>query len=444
MAGSVSIVLVVEAAGLPEDCSDLFLAELASGLHLAKQEVTLLIDGPRARYWKGEATQAFLSPMKQLNVGLCLASPLAYLAEHAGEEGARLFRSREHQGFMDVSSIGGHIPSALGMPTWAPQPMEVIADWGTRGVLVPHTPVESDSRPFFLGGRLHLSSLGPYWLDISFQSLVDDEGRRGVKGQIVRRAEQLLSAGGGVVVVRLPAEQTRAALEANHRSAALGYLSLISDLRNLPGLQVESVRQVVDRWGDISYDLALTTDYFRQQASAMSESRLSPILHEQGYLSPAEQLSAIARIWLESIEKGKGTRHTTLRSPLGPRKGGITHLAGAGIPAAELRGVLSAICASVDSSNRLPAEVALEGGSIAIQDLLPSLASVFATADLSQPAEVPLRPGKLPVEKMQRSRWENSLESMGVRSAKTSDVFAEAEQQVWSFKPALFLSSVST
>ncbi len=342
MAGSVSVVLVVEAAGEPDDCSDLFLVELTRELAAAQLEATLIIDGERARFWRHQAPPNLLTAVKQMNVGLSVGNPLSYLAETSGEEGARLFRQKEHAGFLDVSAIGGHIPSALLLPAWAPQPMEVIGDWGTRTVLVPHGLIESDSRPYFLSGRLHLANLGPYWMEASFQSLVDEEGRRGLLGQVTRRAEQLISTG-GVVVLRLSAAQTAAALEANHRSAALGYRQLAETLRSLDGIKVDSVRQAVDRWGDISYDLALPTDFFREQSKQQTGGKLGPIRHEVGYLSPAEQLAAMSRIWLESIQKGKAVRNTTLRSPLGPRHGSVTDLASGVIPAGELEGVLQGV-----------------------------------------------------------------------------------------------------
>jgi hypothetical protein len=437
MAGSVSVVLVVEAAGEPDDCSDLFLSELTRELATAQLEVTLIINGDRARFWRHQASPNFLAAVKQMNIGLAVGNPLSHLAEIGGEEGARLFRHNEHPGFLDVSRIGGHIPSSLVLPAWAPQPMEVIADWGTRTILVPHGLVESDSRPYFLAGRLHLASLGPYWMEVSFQSLVDEEGRRGLLGQVTRRAEQLLSTG-GVVVLRLAANQTSAALEANHRSAALGYRQLAETLRSLDGIKVDSVRQAVDRWSDISYDLALPTEFFREESRKQTVGELGPIRFEVGYLSPAEQLAALSRIWLESIQKGKAVRNTTLRSPLGPRQGSITDLASSVIPAGELEGVLQAVVQGVDNQNRLPSFVSVAGGRLSVQDLLASICSSFSDADLSQPIEVPVRQGKLPMARVHRSRWNDSLMPLGINSAKTDAVFAEAEQQVWSLKPALF------
>jgi hypothetical protein len=297
--------------------------------------------------------------------------------------------------------------------------------------------IESDSRPYFLSGRLHLANLGPYWMEASFQSLVDEEGRRGLLGQVTRRAEQLISTG-GVVVLRLSAAQTAAALEANHRSAALGYRQLAETLRSLDGIKVDSVRQAVDRWGDISYDLALPTDFFREQAKQQTGGKLGPIRHEVGYLSPAEQLAAMSRIWLESIQKGKAVRNTTLRSPLGPRHGSVTDLASGVIPAGELEVVLQGVVQGVDSQNRLPSFVSVAGGRLSAQDLLASIQASFADADLSQRMEIPICRGELATARVQRSRWNDSLMPLGINSAKTDAVFAEAEQQVWTFKPALF------
>jgi hypothetical protein len=436
MAGSVTVVFVVEALGQPDDCSDLFLGELSSSLTEARLEASLFVDASRAGYWHESAPADFRARLKQMNVGLCLDKPLSYLAATAGPDGTDLFRKREHRGFLDVSAHAGHIPSGLLMETWAPQAMEVIGDWGTRVVFVPHGLIENQSRPYFLAGRLHVANLGPYWIDLSFQSLLDDEGRRGLEGQIARRVEQMPSDG-GVIVLRLAGSQTSAALEANHHQAALGVRQLAETVRAMPRAVWQSARQMVDRWGDISYDVALATDFFREHAPTMAGPTLGPIRHELGYLSPAEQLSAIARIWLESIQKGKPARNVTLRSPLPPRSGSRSDASVTAIPASDLVGVLSKVVQAVDSG-RLASSVDTSQGQVAIQDLLPSLASIFAEADLTQASDVPLVKGELPIERVQPSRWHDSLISIGVATSTGSASLAEAQQYVWTLKPTLF------
>jgi hypothetical protein len=437
MAGSVSVVFIVEARGAADDCSDLFLHELTRGLARSRFEATLLIDATRAAAWKKDAPREFLADIKQMNLGLALGEPLSYLAGVPGEAGTKLFREREHRGFLDASTHGGHIPSAVSMRTWAPQSMEVISEWGTRVLFIQHGLIENNSQPYFLGGRLHVSNLGPYWMDVSFQSLIDDEGRRSLAGQIARRAEQLQSTG-GVLVLRLAAEQLEAALESNHQLAASGAVQIAQAIGSLSGVTFQSARQMVDRWGDISYDIALATDFFRDQASLMSQPRLMPIQHDLGFLSPGEQLAALSRIWLESIQKGKAARNVTLRSPLPPRRPSVTDLSPAIIPARELESVLAAVVGSVDAG-RLVSSVAVSGGRVAIQDLLPSLAGVFASADLTQPIDIPLVAGTLPVEKIQPSRWNESLASMGA-PVPAADLLVEAQQFAWTYKPSLYLA----
>ena len=80
---------------------------------------------------------------------------------------------------------------------------------------------------------------------------------------------------------------------------------------------IESARQFADRYADISYEQAISLDFLGTMAEQSSKPELHAIEHELGFVSPAEQLYGITKIWVESIVKGKPIRNTTIRTPPG-------------------------------------------------------------------------------------------------------------------------------
>jgi hypothetical protein len=283
-----------------------------------------------------------------------------------------------------------------------------------------------------LCGRLHLASLGPYWIDLSLHALLDDASIAGVADQFRRRAEQL-GPKGGAIVLSMSASQLDGAPPASCERGATGIGSLLDQIRMMPSVSVQSARQVFDRWADVSYEHAVPTDFFQVSASTIARGAIQAIPYELGMLSPAEQLYGITRIWMESLEKGKATRNTTLRTPMGPAESAQTGNAVEGIRAADLPGLLKEFCAAVDKSEQLPPSVQTSAGPIALEDLLPTLAGGFQ-GDLSA-VDLPLVRGRWSNGRVHRDRLAESIEE----PAHIDGILGIPMRQLWTFKPVLDL-----
>jgi hypothetical protein len=440
MSATVSVVLVIESSSPPAGQDDAFLLSLAQELNSSGIEATLLFNGARAAELLGPHQHDLASTLKRQNLGLVTGTesmpPLRYLAELDWESGAREFRKAEHRHFLDVSRLAGHLPTAVSLGTWAPQAFSVIADWGPRVYLGPDSFVNHDTKPFFICGRLHLASLGTYWIDVSLHSLLDPTSIQGVVGQIHRRAEQYGSSN-GVIVVRLEQSQVASTTRENADVAARGFLSLVQQLRGNQNISLQSARQFADQYADVSYDQAIMLDYFKSMVSESKEPELHAVEHEHGYLSPAEQLFGLAKIWLESIVKGKALRSTTIKTPLGPAHKESTDASVKGIAAAELHDLLAHLCHSVENKGILPSSVKTKEGKISVEDLLPTLAGGFP-ADL-KPVDLPLRHGKIDSSPIQQSRIKDALAAAKVSEVALANLVTLTERQLWTFKPVLGL-----
>jgi hypothetical protein len=440
MSATVSVVLVVESTAPSAGQDDAFLLTFAQELNLCEIEATLLFNGARAAELLGPRQQDLATTLKRHNLGLIAGKestpPLSYLANLDWETGAREFRKAEHRHFLDVSRLAGHLPTAVSLGEWAPQAFSVIADWGPRVYLGPDSFIDHDTKPFFICGRLHLASLGTYWIDVSLHSLLDPTSIQGVVGQVHRRAEQYGSTN-GVIVLRLEHQQTAASSAENAAAAAKGFVSLVQQLKTNKNVAIQSARQFADQYADVSYDQAITLDFFKSMVNESREPELHAVAHEQGYLSPAEQLFGIAKIWLDSIVKGKALRSTTVKTPLGPTHKETTDSSVKGIAAAELHDLLAHLCQNVENKGLLPSSVKTKEGKIAVEDLLPTLAGGFP-ADL-KPVDLPLRHGTIDSSPIQQSRIKDALAAVHSSEVALANLVGLTERQLWTFKPVLGL-----
>ena len=440
MPATVSVVLVIESTASTTSNAEPFLSSLCDELDSAGWEATFLINGARAVELLGPRHHDLATRFKRHTVGLIAGdektSPLSYLAELDWETGARAFRAHEHRHFLDVSKLAGHLPTAMTLGQWAPQAFSVISDWGPRCYLGPDSFLDNDTKPFFVCGRLHLASLGSYWIDVSLHSLMDAVSIQGVAGQVLRRAEQLASSG-GAIVLRLAHDQLAAVQPSNAAACARGLRELLDQVRKGPEVTVQSARQFADQFADISYDQAISLDFLRSMVEQSREPELHAIEHELGYFSPAEQLYAIAKIWVDSIVKGKPLRNTTIRTPLGPSHKEETDPSVKGIAADELHDLLAGLIHAFDNKGQLPSSVMTREGKLAIEDLLPTLAGGF-TADL-KPIDLPLRVGKIDSTPLKVSRIRDALSAAGAPEESLANLLALTERQLWTYKPVLGL-----
>lgn len=442
MAELVSVIFVVESVGADAGGVDRFLSLLAQRLETPKREITLLLDGVRASEIRSRAGSDLHSLLKRQNVGLIAGTaaepPLRSAAKFDWAGAVSAFRQRESEGFHAVEWLGGQLPVAVSTASHAvPQALGVYIDWGCRACVDQRSFYDDGTKPFFLGGRIQLSSLGPYWIDLSWHSLLDPVSLEGAMGQIERRCEQLAAIGGGTILVRLPANQIEAAQVEPVESAAAGLADLMTRSAALPGVAVESVRQWADRFADISYEHALQMSFFQSLASEVKEGSLRPMPYDLGYLSPAEQLYGLATIWLTSLQKGKAARNQVLRTPLGPATTCATDAGVRGIARDEIADVL-AILSKAMEAGQLPPSVATRGGKIAVVDLLPTLAGGFEK--MLEPDDLPIRRGQLESSALKAGRIDEAAETMGIDAEGRARLLAAAQNQIWTFKPVLDLT----
>jgi len=440
MSATVSVVLVIESTAPPAGHGDAFLSTLAQDLIASGFEATYLLNGAKAADLLGPRQHDLAATLKRHNIGLIAGeesrAPLSYLAELDSEAGARAFRKAEHRHFLDVSRLAGHLPTAVSLNPWAPQAFSVIADWGPRVFLGPDSFIDHDTKPFFVCGRLHLASLGTYWIDVSLHSLLDATSIQGVVGQVHRRAEQYGSSN-GTIVLRLEEKQTAAITAENAPVASKGLMELIRQIHGHGNIKVVSARQFADEYADVSYDQAIMLDFFKAMVTESREPELHAVAHEHGYLSPAEQLVGIAKIWHESIVKGKPLRSVTIKTPLGPAEKEITDSNVKGIAASELHDLLAGFCHTVENKGVLPSHVVTQEGKLAVEDLLPTLAGGFP-ADL-KPVDLPLRSGSIDSSPIQQSRIKDAIAAVHANEVAIANLVALTERQLWTFKPVLGL-----
>jgi hypothetical protein len=413
---------------------------LAADLTAAGVEATFLLDAARVQQIAA-ARPDLERALRRQNVGYLAQAggrpPLAGLLGRSWSEGVRTFLETETKGYNAACWMGAALPAAAAMRGWAAPPFAVMAEWGVRVVLGAACPVGGYDRPFFYCGRLHLTGLGPNAIDVPPEAWRESGENERFASRVRRRAD-LLAAPGGVVQLRCPLDKVVRSFD-EVSNAAAWFRSLLERLRTSPNVALHSARQVVDRFADISYDLAVPADVFRRGCCWVWSGDLRPFYYEQGFLSPAELLYGLAKIWSESIRKGKPVRNTNLKSPLGPPEPATTDAAVKGLVADEIPQILDALVQTVENTGQLPASVDARSGRVAVQDLLPTLAD-GVNPNLA-PADVELRRGRLDESRVQPWRIRRCLDDAGLPAdSDVSTLETHAKLQLWTYKPVVGLT----
>lgn len=440
MPQTVSVLLLLESEGSHDGPVCDLMNALAGDLAAAGIEATFLLDAARAQQIAAGRPHLARALQRQ-NVGYLAQAggrpPLCSQVGRSWSEGVRTFLEDETKGYNATCWLGAALPAAAAMRGWAAPPFAVMAEWGVRVVLGAACPVGGYDRPFFYCGRLHLTGLGPNAIDVPPDAWRASGESERIALRVGRRAD-LLATPGGVVQLRCPLDKVVRSFE-EVSAAAAWFGALLDRLRRSPNVALHSARQVVDRFADISYDLAVPADVFRRGCCWVWSGDLRPFYYEQGFLSPAELLYGLAKIWHESIRKGKPVRNTTLKSPLGPPESATTDAAVKGVAAADVPHILESLVETVENTGQLPASVDVGSGRIAVQDLLPTLAD-GVNPNLA-PADMELRRGRIDVSRVQPWRIRQCLADAGLPADADASTFEEhAKLQVWTYKPVIGLT----
>jgi hypothetical protein len=438
MGKTVSALFVFDIPTEADARADELLVSLARVFRQREREATFKLTGAYAQAMARRGCRDLIELLKRQDVGLYSEQPQgeplpAALAACNWKEGVREFARRQTPGYQAVAFLAGRIPSCYGDEAWVPQAFGTLADWGTRVVLCRDSYLGDDGLPYFFGGRLNLSCLGPNWIDLD-RSLPRPDG---YDAAMVRCAERIaaLRATGGVVCLRLFPSDLLAG--GNGIEAVVGNIARLLDaVSAMPDVRVQSARQVVDRLADISYEHPIPMEFLQEMARVAARGHLRPFEYSAGFLSPSEQLYLITAAWDASHKKGKPVRNSTSRTPLGPAERVVTDPGVGGIHAAELPRLIHDLLETLTHRGQLPPSMRVRDGHLAIGDLLATLADGFHVGDLT-PIDLPLRKAELANEdrvRLDRAQqcWRNAGLAADFHSPRQLEL---ARLQLWTYKP---------
>lgn len=414
------------------------LGRMTASLETSGLEATIHLDAPDVQRIQAEHPDLAKSLRRQ-NIAYQTDSladaPLSYLRRLPWKEGAAAFIETEMKGFNSSCWLGAALPVAVSMRGWAPQPFAALAEWGVRAILGPSTFLADYDRPYFLCGRLHLASLGPNAIQLEPDDWLVPAGVLASIERIHHRA-RILAPAASVLVLRLPLHDSLKSRAESTQTLAGHFVGLVDRLRALPEIELQSARQVVDRFADISYEHAVPADVFKEVACWAWSGNLRPFYYEQGFLSPAEQLYGMARLWHESLQKGKPVRNTTIKTPLGPPERAITDSSVEEISAEEVPALLASLMNTMENEGQLPSAVPIKSGRLAIHDLLPTLAGGLNPKMELQ--DMPVHRGSFDETRISPLRIAECLRDSGLPAdTDVANITELARLQLWTYKPVI-------
>lgn len=340
-------------------------------LRAERREATVLLRGVDARAIQGsELAAAIKCQDVGFRAGTTGTTPLgASIGDSDWDTGARLCREREGADYRAVAFIAGRIPSTYVPDGWSPQCLSALEEAGMRVVASPRAFLTNEGNPYFYAGRLHLAESGP--------NLITDAGAfanaAATSNLIERVIGRLRALGnqGGLVSVHLSLGH------GPPTGCARGLARFLHEVESRSGIRVESARQIADRFADISYEHRIALEDLLELARHASRPQIGPFLYRAGYIAPVEQLYLLASAWDETRRKGKLVRNSTTRTPLGPTEKGESDRDITQIPAEHVTGLVGEVLTHMTTRGRVPARVAVPGGHLAVEDLLPTLAAAF-------------------------------------------------------------------
>lgn len=438
MSEPVSILIFFDDAGEGGQAIDGLLHALGSALRATGAEATYKLTGARANQIRQSGRPELVALIQSQDVGYHSSGaadrPTAgeYIGHLDWADGVAAFAQAEQSAYEQVAFLAGRIPSCYGNEGWVPQAYGVLNRWGTRVCLSERGFLAHHDKPFFYGGRLNISMMGPRWIDVGAALLSSSESDRLVEriaGAVAGHAGRA-----GVVVVQIRPESLALAPELAIRN----FQRCLERLFSIENAVVQSARQIADRFADISYEHRVSLDLMRGIAECARWGDLRPFYFDAGYISAAEQLYLLVSAWDESHRKGKLVRNSTTRTPLGPSELVYTDPRLKGIKKDEIQGVLTYVLQYVANNEQLPPAAPLQVGPLAIHDLLPTIAGGFQ--EQLPMVDLPLRRGVVAGtdrirEEFAFACWDGPAHpEKGFRSQRQIDL---ARLQAWTYKPVL-------
>lgn len=439
MTAPVSVMFLIDSVAGRDPHVDSTLLAAISVFRDRRHEATIRLTEGRVQELRDRGSKALLDGIKRQDAAFRSTgdpgriAPGVYVGESDWETGAAEFFRRELEVYNAVGGLAGRIPSSYGDESWTPQSFASFDTWGIRVILSPQAFLHNSGAPFFFGGRLNLAGLRENWI------VADGLTVEGAGEALVRRVTDRIAASsipGKIVVVQVDTD----AVPASAGGRFYQNLSFILDhLERTPRARIQSARQVIDRFADISYEHRIGFDQIRAIAEHASRTDIRPFHYAAGYLSPSEQVYMLASAWDETRKKGKLVRNSTVRTPLGPTEKVETKWDSDHVPAERVSELVASLMASIGKNNRLPAAVELDGGRIAIQDLLPTLAAGFQES--LKMVGLPIRRAQLDASRVTEVNaagvWSSPVYPPGFRSPRQLEL---AKLQMWTFKPILGVS----
>jgi hypothetical protein len=435
MGNRVSVLFLIESAGAPPAPADVILESMLRPLFALEREPTILLTGERARQLRAAKPRDLLTLIRRQDVAFGpdkLDQPSAFelVSGLDWEQGVRKLFEQQAPSYHDVAFLAGRIPSSYGSHCWIPQMFGALDQWAIRVELSRNGFVDAAGEPFFLSGRLNLSNLGPNSIDVRGPSLDFKDVVQKVAHRVEAQTEH-----GGVVCLRFLAEEW---LSADPDGLESAVRDLVKQIDAMEEAVILSARQIADRYADISYEHRIAITELLSIAKHATKPNLTPFHYAAGYLSPAEQLYLLANAWDETRRKGKLVRNSTTRTPLGPTEQAETTATLRGLGALKVTQILGELVAYMSKHNRLPASLPIEDeGVVALQDLLPTLASGFheSLVELC----LPIKRGRI----ADQDRVRQNLADRAVGGKATPKLMELARLQLWTFKPILGIGKSS-
>jgi hypothetical protein len=405
---------------------------LAQELDKLGVPATFKVVGEKARVLEKRGRKDVISALRRHDIGYHAENhsvpptPSVYLSRMGMLEGAAEFERREGQGLKDVERVFGRKASTYGQPgnSWGPQSTIALRRMGIPTYVDEAAHIEMKNLPFWYGGLLHVTNLGPNAVRTELNKEGDVAAAKQKFEAAVARVKQ---AGGGIVQTYYhPTELVTTEFwdGVNFRhgkyTAPKDYVmpkertaeSSAQAYRNF----VEFVKYVKSR-GDVEITSVdrLMSLYDATTPTLQGEVWKKGIGFEQG-LSAAEILSQLLGV--------KGYVD-------GPERRGLTTYTQATVERGLWEHAVADARAFVNRERRLPAEVWLGSATLSLADFAMTLARAGKTGDVKVEQGTLLFEKQIATDGNKMFNW--VIHPQGFDGSALLDL---GRLQAWTLKPA--------
>lgn len=440
--GPVYVVLWFDTEDYIEPAADDAALRLATDLEKAGVRATFKVVGEKARVLESRGRKDVIRALGHHDIGYhsnyhsMQPTPALYLRGMGWLDGAAEFERRELPGVADLRRIFGVTPSCYGQPgsSWGPQTYRALLHMGIPVYLDEGEQVGLDAQPFWIGGMLHVFNMGRFLIRPS----LNDEGRlQETFGKFDRAAAELEAKGGGVISTYFhPTEfVTTAFWDLNF---AKGANPERSEWKKPPRRTAEDsercyrilaryvehakaragVRFVTARELPLLYESAIVRAGDRAAIARHMAERQTFLVTPDGAFSAADMLQVLLGMEPMVVE--------------GPVARAVTTCRASEIPRAAFERAKTDASGFIRANRRLPAEVWVGSGKLALADFAATLAGDDGTS-----GAVAVRKGNPEMEKYVATDASGTFNwPIHPEGFSAPELLELARLQAWTLKPA--------